>query len=502
MTDTSQRPPAPQTPEPDAEEARVQVPTTEASAEHEKDQGLLGPGAEARSDIAVDDLGQASAPPLRAGRNSAEEPADAPDSEEVSEKAENERDADILNAPADGAEQQPEREEQSRGEQESDSVFGLAEPMEPVAQEEGAPLADETAPEDDSSASREEEVRFFETEENPAPAGLKGGWLTTGDGIHLRYAVCPSALPRTRGTVLLLQGRNEAVEKYFETIGDLAARGFMVATFDWRGQGGSDRLLRNTRRGHVSHLKYYLRDLEAFLQAVVLPDCRPPHVILAHSMGGLIALTGAGNLLNRIDRMVLAAPLIDLPRGRMGPRLRSALASLMHFTGMGRLPVRHRAGQERRWSALQNPLTHDVRRFQRNRALREGAPSLFLDSPSASWVRAILAGMRRLKRSDVIAAMRIPTLIVAAGADTTASSAAAERLAWRMRCGHFLLLPGARHELMQEADRHREPLLAAFEAFAEGIAPSPDEDDSAPFDEADEPPFDEGERERQEAFAD
>lgn len=51
------------------------------------------------------------------------------------------------------------------------------------------------------------------------------------------------------------------------------------------------------------------------------------------------------------------------------------------------------------------------------------------------------------------------------------SNRAAERLAWRMRSGHFLRVAGARHELLQEADRFREPTLSAFEAFLESALP-------------------------------
>ena len=49
----------------------------------------------------------------------------------------------------------------------------------------------------------------------------------------------------------LFQGRAEFIEKYFETVRELRARGFAVATIDWRGQGGSERALADPRKGHV-----------------------------------------------------------------------------------------------------------------------------------------------------------------------------------------------------------------------------------------------------------
>ena len=61
---------------------------------------------------------------------------------------------------------------------------------------------------------------------------------------------------------------------------------------DWRGQGGSDRLMRDAHRGHVKSFFHYTSDLDQFFEEIVLPDCRGPYYVLAHSTGALIALLG------------------------------------------------------------------------------------------------------------------------------------------------------------------------------------------------------------------
>ncbi|KQT52108.1 hypothetical protein ASG54_22260 [Aureimonas sp. Leaf460] len=314
-------------------------------------------------------------------------------------------------------------------------------------------------------------VRLFETPDNPLPQGIVAGTVTTRDRVALRFALIPSRLPATRGTVILLQGRNEAIEKYFETIDDLTALGYMVATFDWRGQGGSARLLKRSRLGHVTSFAAYAEDLEAVFREVVLPDCRGPFVILAHSMGGAVAMLAAPRLLNRVERIVCAAPLISLPESGPDPRRLLAGTTAMRWMGLGRVPMPSPARAKGPPSIATSFLTGDERRLRRNTALVETAPQLFVGHPTAAWLRAATATMRHLDDSDVIAGLQVPTLFVTAGADRVVSSTAAERLAWRMRSGHSITLPGARHELMQEADRHRAPFLAAFDAFAGGALP-------------------------------
>ena len=114
--------------------------------------------------------------------------------------------------------------------------------------------------------------------------------LTARDGLSLRTAVWPARPGGTRGTVVLLQGRAECIEKYKETAGDLLDRGFAVYALDWRGQGGSGRVLGDSRKGHVADYDDYLSDFELFLERRVLPEAPRPILVLAHSMGGHIVL--------------------------------------------------------------------------------------------------------------------------------------------------------------------------------------------------------------------
>ena len=100
------------------------------------------------------------------------------------------------------------------------------------------------------------------------------------------------ARPR-RGTVCLFQGRASSIEKYFERSEICAQRGFAVAMLDWRGQGGSDRLLANPRKGFVRRVRRLRTRHRGVVREVVYPDCPPPFFALAHSMGGTILIRAA-----------------------------------------------------------------------------------------------------------------------------------------------------------------------------------------------------------------
>src|SRR5262245_41614258 len=106
---------------------------------------------------------------------------------------------------------------------------------------------------------------------NPVPEGAITGMLRTSDGVALRYARW-AAPPGRKGTVCLFQGRAEFIEKYFESVRELLARGFAVVTLDWRGQGFSDRALADTHKGHITDFDEYGIDLQTLMQEIVLPD--------------------------------------------------------------------------------------------------------------------------------------------------------------------------------------------------------------------------------------
>lgn len=305
-------------------------------------------------------------------------------------------------------------------------------------------------------------------EHNPVPDAHKDGLVETPDGFHIRYAIFRCKAGTTKGTIVLMQGRNESIEKYFETVGDLVARDFDVITFDWRGQGGSTRFFTDPEPGYIEHFDQYATDLETVFGEVVLPDCRPPYFAVAHSMGGLIALYTAPAMTNRIRRMVLNAPFLGLGGPPSRTRfLRWALPVLI-FCGLGNIYLTGGPARKARKPFEINPLTSDRRRFDRNRKIVEDEPGLALGGPTAQWMSAAFRAIRKVRDPDHMANTTIPTLVVMSGADTVVSNAAIEQHVLNLRSGYLLTIDGARHETMQEADRFREQFLAAVNAFLPG----------------------------------
>lgn len=310
--------------------------------------------------------------------------------------------------------------------------------------------------------------KLVEMEDNKAPKGALAGTFSARDGCKIRYAIFKKTVAPHQGTVVILHGRNECIEKYFETVRNLSKRGLAVATFDWRGQGGSDRLIADPARGYVDSFDEYVGDLETFFEKIVLPDCPGPYFILGHSTGSLVALLAAPLLINRIERMVLCAPLIELNSPRFSMRALSTTAAMLNSIGLGRMYLAGGPRPREVRPFAGNKLTTDKGRYQRNTDLFKKARHLGLGGPTVSWVSAFCRASAEITDPDFIAGLHIPVLIVAAGADEVVSNRAIEKFAHRMRSGQLVTIIGARHEILQEADHYREQFFAAFDAFVPG----------------------------------
>ena len=302
---------------------------------------------------------------------------------------------------------------------------------------------------------------------NPVPEGALAGTIGASDGTALRFARW-AAPAGSRGTVCVFTGRGECIEKYFETVQDLRKRGYAVAVIDWRGQGHSARRLTNPFKGHVASFSDYEIDVAAFVKQVVLPNCPPPYFAMAHSMGGAVMLRVAHAGIEVFERFVLCSPMVDLPGLRASLPMRG-LVRLMRAAGMGERFIPGGNSNLTKPSHFPgNPLTSDPRRYARYAAILEADPTLGIASPTVAWLDAAFAAMAEFRSPEFAARIRQPVLMLAAGDDTVVSAPAIAAFARHLPTASHRVIAGAKHEILQEDDRYRDQLWAAFDAFMPG----------------------------------
>jgi lysophospholipase len=295
------------------------------------------------------------------------------------------------------------------------------------------------------------------------PAGGTVVMQAMADGWPLRTAVWP-ARDAASGTVLLLNGRGDFIEKYAETIHDLVDAGWGVATFDWRGQGLSGRLGDTPEKGHCENFDTWLGDLDQLLtgwQAAVPGRW----VAVAHSMGGHLLLRRLSVRGGEFARVVLLSPMLGLLAPPLGPGLARRVARLMVKLGRGGEYVRGGGPRIKAppGSPRQLMLTSDAERYGDEGWWAEQEPRLSMGSATWGWLDAAFRSLAVLGAGP--SRVTTPLLVMIPASDGLVDSAATRAAMARMPAAGLEVIEGAGHELLREADALRSRVLARVMEF-------------------------------------
>lgn len=326
------------------------------------------------------------------------------------------------------------------------------------------PFAVVAVPETTLSAIYPSEIQTFWQQQ------VTTGNMTTPDGARLAYAyVVP---PQAKYALVLVQGRTEAYQKYHELFYDLAARGVAVFSLDHRGQGLSARELADPHKGHITEFALYSQDQRQFISEVVKAKTQLPLNLLAHSMGGAVAVQLLAQQPELFQRAVLTSPMIA-PNAKVafseqdGCYLASAFTWTCPDCYAGFVSQPYPLDQ----TFADNILTSSTARYQLFRDLYKQQPQLQLGGPTWSWLSqacAVAEQMPQLARQ-----IKTPVLMLQSGAEQAVSNQAQQQFCQDLGplCtgGKVETFTGAKHELLFEADIHRDLALEkTIVFFAEG----------------------------------
>lgn len=306
------------------------------------------------------------------------------------------------------------------------------------------------------------------TADAPIPAGGAAEWFVGADGARLRAALfVPSA--RVHGSVVLSPGRTEPIEKYFEVVEVLNARGFAVLVHDWRGQGLSHRMLADRSLGHAVGRRDFLADYLALIAAFETRLPRP-WIALGHSMGGCLTLLALASGEDRFAGAILSAPMLGLITGATPRPLGRALARVLTGLGRGGAPIQ-RASAAPLAAFETNILTHDRARYARNLAQVAACADLALGSPTWGWLDFAFSAVGELERGAAVSRIATPLTVVAAGEDKLVDNAGLRRVTARVPMGRYVECAGAYHEILQETDAIQAVFWREFDDLAKRVAP-------------------------------
>ena len=260
--------------------------------------------------------------------------------------------------------------------------------------------------------------------------------ITTDDGLRLHVQRWP-APGAAHGTVQIVHGLGEHIGRYERLATALNAAGWHVAGHDHRGHGRSE-----GARGTVPAGPGLLADL-----ALVMDQVRGEgrHVLLGHSMGGLVAARFVAQGLlgdpapwaRPVDGLVLSSPALEAGLGTVQKLLLAVLGPLAPDLRLGN-------GLKPEWVS-RDP--EAVRRYV--------ADALVHDRITPRLVDFIVAGGELVRAQAP--RWRVPTLLLWAGADRCVAPAGSAAFAAAAPAAVLTAhgFPGLFHEIFNEPEREQ-----------------------------------------------
>lgn len=307
------------------------------------------------------------------------------------------------------------------------------------------------------------------------PKSALVGRAQMADGASVRTLLLPHKAPIAN--LLLLTGRADFLEKWAGAFAELHQAGFGIASFDWRGQGGSSRLTASGA-GHIDSFDTWLADLDHLSgwARELLGGRR--WLVLGHSMGGHLLTRWIADPTRRrlplrrvLDGAVLAAPFYGLG----GPALMRAAAMRIAPLQAARGKAADYAWGQQPWGprqqlpARQYLLTASRAHFEDEGLWLAARPELATGGVSWGWLKAFAESEAALERLP-LERLDLPLLLLLADRERVVDNRAALRIAARMPHVRHRFFAHAAHELLREADAVRQDALISIVNFAREVA--------------------------------
>lgn len=292
------------------------------------------------------------------------------------------------------------------------------------------------------------------------PDTARAVWAMAPDGVRLRLGHLSEGAD---GTILIVPGRTEYLEKYGHTAQVFSDHGFGVVAVDVRGQGLADRLLDNPLIGHVTRFSDYQHDVEALVAFATALDLPRPWFLIGHSMGGAIGLRAVLNGLD-VQAAVFSAPMWGIAMPTILRPVSWTLGWVAHTTSLNQwiTPGTTRESYVRISDPENNFLTNDPAMLLRMRGQLDAQPGMDLGGPSVPWLFRALVECSDLRRS---AEPAIPSLTFLPLNEEIVCANAIRDMTSRWSNAELVEVPGGKHETMMETPERQELFYTRSIAF-------------------------------------
>ena len=311
-----------------------------------------------------------------------------------------------------------------------------------------------------------EKAPYLELENYKAPKGINCIFIPMPDGKKVRLAFwkISDTKKKCRGTVLLQQGHNEFIEKYYETIQEFIDRNFNVVAFDWRGQGMSERMIEDIHKQYIEDFKIHDKDLQFIIEEIVFKFFEPPVIAIGHSMGGCIVLSSLKYSGKKFEKIILSAPMLGFKNEKFLMPLID-VCNLIFSKERYMLWSKPNMGKEVKFE--NNDLTNDLKRYTRTLELVRKRKDIRLWGVTIAFSIAVKRRLIELRKKGWAENIDSKILFINSLNDKVVSSKHIIEMSKRLPNSKLINFNSCQHEIFMERDIYRNEMWRKIDYFLE-----------------------------------
>lgn len=317
------------------------------------------------------------------------------------------------------------------------------------------------------------------------PEGWDWSFRTFDTDMKIRYGQVRSRKAYD-AVALIVGGLGDFGEQYYELANQLEDRNIKAIVIDLPGQGGSSRYLpAQPMKRHSKGFDLILSQLHTIIDEIVLSAAidvddnhkRLPCILVAHSMGGHVALrylaeyNKSSRNTNIFSCAILSAPMLGIQAvNQFVPWLRHTILKILSLRSTSFVPGgSHWYDGYRERLGFKGIFSSDAERYEIQRAYFTDPDHQFLaiGSPTNKWLLDAYQSCKKIDSAGYLEKVEIPVLIGLAGADKLVDNAAILRSVKRLKHGELMEILDSQHEIFMESDKFRKPFIDRFFTFVE-----------------------------------
>jgi lysophospholipase len=296
-------------------------------------------------------------------------------------------------------------------------------------------------------------------------AGFDTYFVKHADGSKIRVGVFKTQKKHTK-TVVICPGRASFIEKNEIAATEFDKLGFNVYVIDWRGHGGSDRLIQHAQKVFIQSYDQYVDDIKKTIESI--PSSKRKNICLyGGSMGGHIVVRFLEkHPEQKIKAAILIAPMFDVKTQPFPKFIAKAIAWVKTKMGCdGSYCYGFGNFNPKRDIFEKNKNTHNKDVFEKQKKVTTDHPQFITGGPTFGWLYSTFESIDEVNNCKALKGIKTPIFIAYADQDRFVDNSNVENIEKCLQKVDTKLYHNSYHHIMHETVDIQQKLVQDIKNF-------------------------------------